>query len=66
VRSILHRDFIRSGTIPLRYGQIFDLLFNSRQKGDYADLVAFQAEQVKDWLPQAREFVKCVSSLLAE
>jgi hypothetical protein len=66
VRSVLHRDFIRSGTIPLRYGQIFDLLFNSRQKGDYADLVVFHAEAVEDWLPQAQEFVKCVSSLLDE
>lgn len=66
VRALLHRDFIRPGIIPLQYGQVFDLLFNNRQKGDYSDLVVFQAEQVKDWLPQAREFVEYISGLVAE
>ena len=55
VRALLPQGFqFRSGIIPLQYGQIFDLLFNNRQKGDYSDLVVFQAEQVRDWLPQAR------------
>lgn len=66
VRSVLHKDFVRPGTIPLEYGQFFDLLFNNRQKGDYSDLVVFQAEQVEEWLPQAREFVECVSGLIAK
>ncbi len=44
-RALLHRDFIRPGLIPLPYGQVFDLLFNNRQKGDYSDLVVFQAER---------------------
>jgi uncharacterized protein (UPF0332 family) len=66
VRALLHREFIRPGTIPLKYGQIFDLLFNNRQKGDYSDLVVFKAEQVKEWLPQVREFVEYVSGLIAE
>jgi uncharacterized protein (UPF0332 family) len=66
VRALLHKEFIRPGIIPLKYGQIFDLLFNNRQKGDYSDLVVFQAEQVKGWLPQAREFVGYVSELIAE
>ena len=65
VRSLLHKEFIRPGIIPLKYGQIFDLLFNNRQKGDYSDLVVFRTEQVKGWLPQAREFVEYVSGLLS-
>lgn len=65
VRALLHRDFIRLGIMPLKYGQIFDLLFNNRQKGDYSDLVVFQAEQVKDWLPQASDFVEYASGLIA-
>jgi uncharacterized protein len=64
VRALLHREFIRPGTIPLKYGQVFDLLFNNRQKGDYSDLVRFRAEQVKEWLPQAREFVEYISGLI--
>jgi uncharacterized protein (UPF0332 family) len=65
-RALLHKEFIRPGINPLNYGQIFDLLFNNRQKGDYSDLVKFRAEQVRDWLPQAREFVGYVSGLIAK
>ena len=66
VRALLHKEFIRAGVIPLKYGQIFDLLFNNRQKGDYSDLVRFHAEQVKDWLPEAHAFVEYVSGLIAK
>lgn len=61
-----YEEFIRPGIIPLKCGQIFDLLFNNRQKGDYSDLVKFQAEQVEEGLPQAREFVEYVSGLIAK
>jgi uncharacterized protein (UPF0332 family) len=64
LRALLHKEFVRPGVIPVRYGQFFDLLFNNRQKGDYSDLVVFQPEQVKEWLPQTREFVEYISTLL--
>jgi uncharacterized protein (UPF0332 family) len=65
LRALLHREFVRPGVIPVKYGQFFDLLFNNRQKGDYSDLVVFRPEQVQEWLPQTREFVEYVSALLA-
>ena len=66
VRALLHKEFIRPEIIPLKYGQIFDLLFNNRQKGDYSDLVVFRTEQVKGWLPQACEFVEYIAGLIAQ
>ena len=66
VRALLHQEFIRPGIIPLKYGQTFDLLFNNRQKGDDTDLVKFQTEKVKEWLPEAREFVEYVAGLIAK
>jgi uncharacterized protein (UPF0332 family) len=59
----LHKEFVRTGLIPVEYGQFFDLLYNNRQKGDYSDLVVFEAEQVQEWLSEAREFVEFVSGL---
>jgi uncharacterized protein len=63
LRALLHKEFVRSGVIPVEHGQFFDLLFNNRQKGDYSDLVEFHAHEIQEWLPQAREFVECVSEL---
>jgi hypothetical protein len=65
LRGLLHKDLVQPGIIPVKYGQLFDLLFNNRQKGDYSDLVVFQPEQVKEWLPETREFVDYISGLLA-
>jgi len=45
LRSILHRDYVRSGRVPQEMGKHFDLLFNSRQESDYADLVTFRPKR---------------------
>jgi uncharacterized protein (UPF0332 family) len=66
VRSLLHKDFIRTGKIPVEHGQFFNLLFNNRQKGDYSDLVVFQADQVEPWLEQTIRFMDCVAGLIPE
>lgn len=63
LRGLLHKEFVHPGLIPIDRGQFFDLLYNSRQKGDYSDLVVFDAAQVQGWLAQAREFVDFVSTL---
>ena len=39
-------------------GRVYDTLFDSRQKSDYADLVRFDVEAVRDWLPQAERLVQ--------
>lgn len=62
LRALLHKELIRPGIIPLEYGQLFDLLFNNRQKGDYSDFVVFRTEQVQGWLKQARKFVDYIST----
>jgi len=64
LRALLHREFIRTGSIPALYGKFFDLLFNNRQKGDYSDLVVFEADQVKTWLAQAETFVEFITGLI--
>ncbi len=63
LRGLLHRQFVRSGLIPVEHGQLFDLLYNNRQKGDYADLVTFDANQIQEWLLQARQFVDHIAAL---
>ena len=50
LRSLLHRDFVKPGIIPIPMGKHFDRLFTNRQEGDYADFVVFQEEDVRPWL----------------
>lgn len=66
LRSLLHRECVRGGSIPKELGKHFDLLFDSRQEGDYADLVVFKADEVADWLAQTKAFVSHVEALISE
>jgi uncharacterized protein (UPF0332 family) len=65
VRSLLHRDYIRPGHVSKEMGDHFDLLFDSRQKGDYEDLVVFDAARVRPWVERTVSFVDHVASLIA-
>jgi hypothetical protein len=65
LRSLLHREFVKTGLIPQEMGKHFDLLFNSRQEGDYADLVVFKADEVADWLAKTETFVSHIESLIS-
>jgi len=64
LRSLLHRDYIKAGLIPTHLGKHFDLLFNNRQKGDYADLIVFEADEVAEWLQKTQEFVQFVEGII--
>lgn len=64
LRSLMHRELIKTGTIPGELGSHFDLLFNNRQKGDYSDFVRFSAEDVAIWLRPTEEFVDCIDRLI--
>lgn len=60
VRSLFHKNFVKTGVVSTDIGKIYDKLYRNRQKGDYADLVRFQVDAVSDWYDEARKFVKDV------
>ncbi len=64
VRSLFHQNFVKSGLIDKKLGQLYDRFFDNRQKGDYADLVRFDPNEVRDWYNEAQEFVEASENLL--
>ena len=65
LRSLFHKEFVKTGTIPKELGKHFDLLFDNRQKGDYGDLVVFKADNVVDWLAHTQTFVRHIETLIS-
>jgi uncharacterized protein (UPF0332 family) len=65
VRSLLHRDYIKSGQISREMGEHFDLLFDSRHRCDYEDLAVFDAGKVRRWFEPTKSFVDHVAGLIA-
>jgi uncharacterized protein (UPF0332 family) len=64
LRSLLHRDYIKSGMVAVDMGKHFDLLFNRRQESDYADYVTFKEEEVVPWFERTRSFVRHIEQLI--
>ena len=60
VRALLHREFVKPGLVRQEVGRFYDTLFDSRQKGDYADLVSFEAEDVKPWFELTEDLVNAL------
>jgi uncharacterized protein (UPF0332 family) len=64
IRSLFHQSFVKPGLVDPELGQLYDRLFDNRQKGDYADLVRFDPNEVRDWYDEAFEFVENVQNIV--
>ena len=66
LRTLFHQHVIRAGLLPLALGQLYDRLFDQRQRGDYADLVHFEVDEVRSWCGEAQAFVDTVAVLIQQ
>ena len=66
VRSFFHQNFVKTGLLDKKLGKLYDRLFDSRQQGDYEDLVRFVKEDVKGWHEEAEELVQAIEKLVKD
>lgn len=66
VRSLFHQHFVKTGLVDIEQGQLFDKFFDNRQKGDYADMVRFEKEQIQGWLDEAKLFVEAIEKVIQD
>jgi len=64
LRSLMHREFVKSGIIPNELARHFDILFDSRLESDYSDFIHFNADDVAGWLQRTKEFVDHIDRLI--
>lgn len=63
IRALFDQDWVNTGRVTKELGRFYRRMFNERQKGDYADLVAFTRDEVETMMEHARGFVREVSKL---
>lgn len=64
MRSLFHQNFVKPGLVDTELGQLYDRLFDNRQKGDYADLIHFDPKEVGGWYSEAEEFVTRIENIV--
>lgn len=50
VRSSLHRDFINTGLLDKKCGQIYDILLSRREQADYQPALSFEIDEIREYL----------------
>ena len=63
IKNMLGLHFVKAGRLDNKYGRIYQQLFENRQAGDYEDFVYCDRELYDILYPQAKDFVKTVSSM---
>lgn len=64
VRSVLNRDFVKTGRIPAELGDYYNRLFDDRLAGDYEPTTSFNLEEVNKLLILTRKFANVCSTLI--
>lgn len=64
IRSLFHQKFVKHGLVAIELGQLYDRLYDNRQKADYADLVRFDIEEVRDWYGETERFLSAIEKVI--
>jgi hypothetical protein len=61
--EMFQKEVVRPGLLAIEQGQLYDKLFDNRQKGDYADLVKFDLAEVGKLFDETKRFVEAVTKI---
>lgn len=64
IKTMLGLKFIKPGKLDVKYGRIYQQLFENRQSGDYEDFVYCDQTLYDNLYPQAVDFVNTIKQLV--
>ena len=66
VRNALSLHYVRTGILPIHYGQLYSLVFAKRTSGDYEDYFTNDLSTVEELQPQVLDFVQRLDALVQQ
>lgn len=63
-RSLFNEHFVKTGIVDTENGKFFSIMYDFRQKGDYADFTVFRKDSVFEWLVKAEKFLSDIENIL--
>lgn len=66
VKTLFAQHFIKTKRLSIAQNNLYNLLFDQRQHGDYTDFLDHEAEDVLPLIPAKKEFVHAVKALALE
>ncbi len=65
VRAAFHREFIKTGLLDMKWGKLYDQLFEDRQEADYLALISFDRDYVETQLTKSSQFLNEIRPLIS-
>jgi uncharacterized protein (UPF0332 family) len=57
IKILFHKNYIKTGAIPMKFGIMYSKLFDLRQSGDYDDFQKLNSETVQPLIPEVESFL---------
>lgn len=64
VKAVFHRDFVNQGLVEVRYGRLYQQLFDDRHRADYDPIASFDLEELQELLEQVTAFLAVCDKLI--
>ncbi|OGL42235.1 MAG: hypothetical protein A2161_06695 [Candidatus Schekmanbacteria bacterium RBG_13_48_7] len=64
VRATFQREFIKSQLLDVKWGKLYDQLFEDRQEGDYIALIEFEKEYNEKQIQNCNQFLENLLPLI--
>lgn len=63
-KTMLNLHFVLKGLITKSQSKTYSMLFDCRQSGDYSDFVYYERKDYDHWLPEVKELLETIKSLI--
>ena len=64
VRSFFNRHFVKTGKVSIEIGELYNEMFEFRQKSDYGDYIHFDKEDIYSWLSKSKSYISELDQLI--
>jgi uncharacterized protein (UPF0332 family) len=65
-RAHLNKKWIKTGKLSRETGQLYNTLYDRREKGDYGDYFRFKGGDVRDWLESVERALEEIFQVIGE
>ncbi len=66
MKSVFHKNFIKSGIIDLKFGKHYSNLFDKRQEGDYQVFKKFSSEEIEPLIKITEKFIREIKKVISD
>jgi len=66
LKTNFHKELVKTKIISVKYGELFDILFEARTESDYGFIFDINKNDIIEWKKEVYNFLKVMEKLIRE